>query len=194
LYRLLVAIDLPPEIKQRLALISCGLPGALWANADQLHLTVRYIGAVDGGVFTDVCDMLKRVRAEPFQLMLRGIGFFPLRRTPESVWVGVSRSEDLILLRNRVNSAVTKCGLGPERRKYAPHVTLGRFGGGPVRTDNPRRLAEYLREYSLFQTEPFTVDRFHLYSSSRSHQGPLYRSEAVYPLSSKGVVLDEDVS
>ena len=54
MYRLFVAIDLPPEIKKELGKICFGLPGAKWVPADQLHLTLRFIGEVDGGLSKDI--------------------------------------------------------------------------------------------------------------------------------------------
>ncbi|MDH3360290.1 MAG: RNA 2',3'-cyclic phosphodiesterase, partial [Desulfobulbaceae bacterium] len=54
MHRLFVAIDLPDTIKERLAEISFGLPGAKWGQTEQLHLTLRFIGEVDGATFVDI--------------------------------------------------------------------------------------------------------------------------------------------
>ncbi len=47
MHRLFVAIDLPETIKKRVADIRCELPGAHWVAAEQLHLTLRFIGDAD---------------------------------------------------------------------------------------------------------------------------------------------------
>lgn len=194
MYSLFVGIDFPPDIKSRLAMLCNGLPGALWREESQIHLTLRFVGSVDGGVFADIRNELSRVRIDPFNITLTGIGFFPPKREPDTIWVGVEKSEPLLQLRDRVDWAIIKCGIPPEKRKYAPHVTIGKFGGGPVKTAKPNKLAQYLSEYSLFKTGPIRVSRFHLFSSARSNEGPIYLPEAEYPLTREGVIDDEDIS
>ncbi|MBD3403051.1 RNA 2',3'-cyclic phosphodiesterase [candidate division GN15 bacterium] len=191
LFRLFTAIALPPEIRQRLTMLCLGLPGVLWVDPEQFHLTVRYIGPVDGGMFADIRSALALVEFEPFEITLEGVGFFPLRRRPEKIWVGVQKSEALGELRHRIDSALRRCGAPADPRKYTPHVTIGRFGPGPVKTDNPPRLAGYLSEFSLFRTGPIAVERFGLFSSARSHSGPQYLPEAWYPPESEGELDNE---
>ena len=58
MYRLFVAIDLPPDIVAQLQGLCCGVPGARWVQPEQMHLTLRFIGEVDGGVFRDIKEGL----------------------------------------------------------------------------------------------------------------------------------------
>jgi 2'-5' RNA ligase len=51
--RLFTAVDLPEPMKESLASMSFGIPGAKWIASEQLHLTVRFIGEVDGALFRD---------------------------------------------------------------------------------------------------------------------------------------------
>ena len=110
MFRLFVAIDLPPEIKEKLLAIGGGVPGARWLTAAQLHLTLKFVGEVDGGVFNDVINALGEVASEPFELTLKGVGHFPPRRDPEVLWVGVAKNERLVQLRNRIESALAEDG------------------------------------------------------------------------------------
>ncbi len=182
MYSLFVSLELPLPVRERLTPLCGGLPGALRLDPEQFHLTIRYIGKVDGGMFRDVSEALATVKAVPLELVLEGVGFFPPKRRPHSVWVGVRKNDQLTLLRGRVDSVLRGCGLKPEGRKFSPHVTLAHFGGGNVKSDNPHHLAEYLAGYSLFRSEPFTVDQFGLYSGARSNHGPIYRLEGGYAL------------
>ena len=194
MYYLFVAVDLPEAIRERLQLLCSGLPGVNWLEPSQFHLTVRYIGGVDGAQFEDIQAALETIRLDPIEIHLTGIGFFPPRRRPEKIWVGVSDSEHLTRLHRRIDTALVKCGLEPEGRKFTPHVTIGHFGAGPVASDKPRHLADYLGANSLFSTESFTIRHFCLYSGARSSQGPLYREEAKYDLTTLGVNIDEELS
>jgi 2'-5' RNA ligase len=180
-YRLFVAIELPAAVKEKLAEISIGVPGARWLTPEQQHLTLRFIGEVDGGVFRDVIEALREIRIEPFELTLSGIGHFPLRKEPEELWVGVEKSESLVLLRNKVESALSRVGVARDSRKFAPHVTLAH-----LKNPNLNRIGGYLAGNNLLRLEPFEVDEFVLFSSALSSQGAIHQVEAVYALNGKG--------
>ena len=47
--RLFVALSLPEMVRTHLSLLGGGVPGANWSPAENLHLTLRFIGEVDGG-------------------------------------------------------------------------------------------------------------------------------------------------
>jgi 2'-5' RNA ligase len=177
MHRLFVAIDFPEPVRRELALLCFGLPDARWVPPEQLHLTVRFIGEVEGSVLLDVRDALGDVRAAPFDLRLRGMGHFPPRGRPSVLWAGVDGGDGLRVLHDRVEAAVTRAGLPPEARNFAPHVTMARLKG-----THPRRVADYLTEHALFSVGPFAVESFHLYSSVLGPKGAAHTLEASYPL------------
>ncbi len=173
--RLFVAIDLPEAAQERLSMISCGLPGARWLPSGQHHLTLRFIGEVDSGQELEIREILSTVRAEPFSLQLEGIGFFPPRKKPQVVWVGVAENESLIRLRNRIESTLVAAGCAPDQRKFAPHITLARLKNTP-----PVRVARYLEAHSMFLLPPFQVETFRLYASVLSPGGAKHFVEQEY--------------
>lgn len=177
MYRLFVGLDLPVEVADHLVRISCGLPGARWLAPEQLHLTLRFIGEVDGGVFDDVIGALDSIDMHPFELTLSGIGHFPPRRRPDTLWVGIEQSEALELLQHKIDSALNRSGVPRDQRKFHPHVAIAR-----LRDTHPNKLGEYIVANNLFQSGPFWVDAFHLYSSVLSSSGASYRIEHTYPL------------
>jgi len=177
MHRLFVAIDFPEAVRQQLALLCFGLPDARWVPPEQLHLTVRFIGEVEGSVLLDVRDALDDVRAAPFDMRLKGMGHFPPRGRPTVLWAGVDGGAGLVALHGKVDAAVGRAGLPPEGRNFAPHVTLARLKG-----THPRRVADYLMEHALFLAGPFPVEAFHLYSSVLGPKGALHTREASYPL------------
>ncbi len=187
MYRLFVAIDLPPDIKEKLLAIGGGVPGARWMTADQLHLTLKFVGEVDGGVFDDVVNALGEVASEPFDLTLKGVGHFPPRRDPEVLWVGVAKNERLVQLRNRVESALSRIGLARETRKFAPHVAIAR-----LRDAHLERVARYLAENSLLEIDAFPVTEFALFSSVLASEGAQHQIEAVYQLHRNGNRNDQE--
>jgi len=177
MYRLFVAIDFPDLVTRRLIDICYGLPGAKWVDESRMHITLRFIGEVDGAVFQDIQQALATVQLEGFDLTLKGVGFFPPRRAPETLWVGVDKSDPLSRLRNRVESALKQVGQPNEGRKFTPHVALARLKG-----TSPDRVAGFLAEHSLLKLGPFPVAEFCLYSSFLSSERALHQVEASYNL------------
>jgi RNA 2',3'-cyclic 3'-phosphodiesterase len=177
MFRLFVAIDLPPVLKEQLIRFGGGIPGAHWLEPPQLHLTLKFVGQVDGGVFRDVIETLHEVEASSFELTLKGIGHFPPRKKPEQIWVGIKQSDQLLILHNRIESSLARLGLPREGRKFAPHVTLAHMKGA-----KEARVAAFIAEYNLFESDPFPVTEFHLFSSVLASQGAQHEIEATYPL------------
>lgn len=177
MYRLFVAIDLPPEIKRELGEICFGLPGARWVPADQLHLTLRFIGEVDGGLGKDIREMLSTVTMAPFTVRLKGVGHFPPRKRPRVLWVGLEANDMILRLRGRIESILVRGGLEPEGRKYSPHITIARLQDTPA-----VKAGNFLAANGLFATAPFPVHDFLLYSSKQTPKGAIHTVVASYPL------------
>jgi len=175
--RLFVAIDLPGHVKEQVTRLCCGLPGARWVRPEQLHLTLRFIGEVDGGMFQDIREGLGDVVLDAFTLQLDGVGFFPPRGRPSVVWVGLRQSSGLLHLRRRIESRLVALGLEPEARKFAPHITIARLKNTP-----PAKVGRFLENHNLFCSVPFSVDEFFLYSSRLGRNGAIHRIEVGYPL------------
>lgn len=176
--RLFAALDLPEDVRDRLAMIAGGVPGARWTPPENMHLTLRFVGDVDETVFADVAAALSRVEAPAFDLAIEGVGNFARGRMPTMLWAGVAKSPALDLLQGRVDQAVTGAGLPPDARRFSPHVTLARLKGSPR-----GRVQQFIADHALFRLPPFRVESFTLFSSFRGHAGAIYRAEASYDLS-----------
>lgn len=177
MYRLFVAIDFPPWVIRELVTLCFGLRGARWFSEDQMHLTIRFIGEVEGGLFRDATAALRSVVVEPLELELEGVGVFPSNRAPEVLWVGVRKSESLLQLKRKIDSALVQSGIPRESRKLSPHVTIARLKSTPL-----DHLARFVAGNNLFRTEPFTAEQFCLYSSFLASQGAIHTVEAEYEL------------
>ncbi len=177
--RLFVAIALPDETRERLAGLQEGIPGARWVPAENLHLTLHFIGEVDGRQAHDIDAALAAVRGPVFSIALAGVGQFGAKSKLRALWAGVEPSDPLLRLQAKVAQAVRSAGIATESRKFKPHVTLARFKNGA----NPGpRLYDYLARHGLFRAAPFAAESFILYSSFLGQAGAIYRAEADYPL------------
>ena len=180
--RLFVGVPLPAEVRESLADLCSGVPGARWVDTDTIHITLRFIGDVDAIQAEDIDAALSDVREPAFRLALRGVGCFDSGRKVRAVWAGVAKSDGLMHLRDKVESAIVRAGFEPERRKFKPHVTLAR-----LRNTTSARVGPYLETHNTFAAGPFPVDRFDLLRSYLSHTGARYQTIADYPLGDQGV-------
>jgi 2'-5' RNA ligase len=177
MYRLFVAIDPPDELKNQLTEICFGLPGAKWVDPDQMHITLKFIGEVDGAVLRDAREALHGVSFDSFEITVKGQGFFPPRGQPKMIWAGVEANECLTQFRNKVESTLVRAGLKPESRKFTPHIRLAN-----VKMTSPNRLVNYLAQYSLLKLPPFKATEFSLYSSFLATEHAIHEIDTVYPL------------
>lgn len=174
--RLFTALALPDAVARPMMLLQAGVPGARWQRREQLHLTLRYIGEVDGALANDIDEMLAGVEAPSFTLELKGVGSFG-DKNPRDLWAGVAPSGALIHLNRKIESALQRLGLKPEERKFTPHVTLARLKNAPRGA-----VMDYLTDHALYASGPFAVTAFALFSSKLTSDGSLYRVEREYGL------------
>ncbi|MEK9661181.1 MAG: RNA 2',3'-cyclic phosphodiesterase [Alphaproteobacteria bacterium] len=186
--RLFVALALPRDIAGRLAAMQQPLPRSRWVAPESMHVTLRFIGEVSNDVAADVDDMLARVTAEPFDMYIGGVGRFASKGRLRALWAGVERSEPLLHLQARIETACQRAGLDPEGRKFHPHVTLARC------RDIREELARpFLAAHDGLYGDMVRVEEFVLYSSRLGHAGPSYTPEARYPLGgAAGELADEE--
>lgn len=175
--RLFVALALPALVKAQLAAISGGIPGARWVPPENYHLTLRFIGEVESWRAEEVDTALAAIRAPRFELALAGVGTFEKGGRIQSLYVSAERSEALSRLQTKVETALQRIGLEPERRRFAPHVTL-------ARTDKAEthKVISFVQTHSLFRPPPVPVEHFTLFSSHLGKDAAHYVPEVEYEL------------
>jgi 2'-5' RNA ligase len=175
--RLFIALALPDDLKERLAGLQRGVKEARWVKPENLHLTLRFLGELDGHQARDVDAALASLGGEAFSMRLAGLDCFGDGRKLRALWVGVEDPEPVKHLQAKAERAVQQAGIAPNGRKFKPHVTLARFKKAP----SPD-LSSYLQSHSLFRSEPFPVTEVILFSSFLAREGSIYRPEARYAL------------
>ncbi len=171
--RLFIALDLPASCKSELLALDPHLSGLRWLPAEQIHLTLSFLGDVDERAEERLCESLAAVRVPRVFLPLRGVGVFNARGRPSVVWVGVGKGHPhLFLLHRRIQDAVLHAGLEADLKPFHPHVTVGRTRG-----ISQQALRPFLRKYADTEFDLFEVTGFELYSSVLSPQGAAHRVE-----------------
>ena len=175
--RLFTGLEVPSDIGFLLSLKRGGLTGARWVDPENYHITLRFIGDVDGQTADEVADSLDRLaNSMRFTVRLTHLGSFGGDK-PRALFAGVEPSEALTRLQAAQERVLQRAGLPPEGRKFVPHVTLARLRG-----TSAEELARFIAEAGRFEPLTFPVGRFVLFSSKDSVGGGPYVVEQSYPL------------
>ncbi|AWN50930.1 RNA 2',3'-cyclic phosphodiesterase [Methylobacterium sp. 17Sr1-1] len=176
--RLFTGIEVPPETGLALSTFRGGLPGARWVEPADYHVTLRFIGDVDGGLAEEITEALAEIRPRPpLTLVLDELAVFGGEK-PHALFARVVPDDDLADLQADHERILRQLGIAPDTRRFTPHVTLARL----KRNAGPDGVARYLAMQPVFPQVSFTAHRVALYSARDSVGGGPYVVEAAYPL------------
>jgi RNA 2',3'-cyclic 3'-phosphodiesterase len=142
-----------------------------WVTSDRMHLTVRFIGAADEERLAALQRVLLPTFETPrFTLTVKGTGAFPPRGPLRVIWAGLEDGRDqLLALERELTARLSTIGIGPEDRRYSPHLTLAR-----VRDPAGLRAAALLDGLQTHAFGHSTIDAITLFESRLSPKGPTY--------------------
>jgi RNA 2',3'-cyclic 3'-phosphodiesterase len=178
--RLFVALEIPSAVRENLAALIDELRAAhapssknkaRWVRAENLHVTLKFIGHVDAGKLDAIRAALAEGRFNaPVDLRFRGLGFFPNDRRPRVLWAGVESSASLAAVAGEIDARLSKLGIPRETRDFAPHLTLARFEP-PGISETLRAAAQKnaAREFGSVRS-----GEFHLFESKTRPTGADY--------------------
>lgn len=142
--------------------------------ADNLHLTLLFLGAVNEEQLPQLCQLGAQVASQQtgFRVVLDQLGLFPQAKV---AWVGPSQApRPLLELEQALREGVSALEFPLDTRHYRPHLTLYR----KARTLPP----------SAEPCSPITlpVSGFHLYESCSTPDGVQYRKLASWEFALTG--------
>jgi 2'-5' RNA ligase len=143
-----------------------------WVRPENVHLTLRFFGEVSQEELARISQAALHAaeQAEPFPMVLAGLGAFPARGSARVVWVGVKDPEPLLSLENRLSQGLERANWPPPDKPFRPHLTLGRLksqrGQGTL-----RKVLEENREVAVGQMR---VEHLTLIQSELRPAGPIY--------------------
>ena len=175
MHRLFVALRPPRAMRDALLAMMGGIAHARWQTADQLHLTLRFVGEVDRHRAEDIAAVLGSVHHPAFTLTLEGTGQFDRKGRTDTLWVGVAPHEPLRLLHHKIDRALQRVGVPPETRAFMPHITIARFGRGGGSVGG-------FMEAGAVPAISSQISEFCLYESQLGSEGSIYTIIARYPL------------
>lgn len=124
-----------------------------FTTAENLHLTLVFLGECDERQTAAVRSVLDEVRFDPFPIIIDRVGRFQRNRR-DIWWAGVGENEALQALQLDLTERLLRAGFSLEQRTYRPHITLGR---------------DILTNFPPWTIQPL-VDRVHTVELMKSEQ------------------------
>jgi 2'-5' RNA ligase len=167
LQRLFIAIDLPSNVRQALRAFKVEQYAVRAVAEDNIHLTLYFPGSAETAL---VIDLLTRfeLTSRPFELQIKGVGYFVGRGGNLILWAGVEPNSQLSVLHSELTACLMAAGFEVERRPYHPHITLAR--GLRIAKSS---IEQFMLENGEFRASA-PVNGISLYSSETTQSGPVY--------------------
>lgn len=187
--RTFIAIDVPGIVRRRAADLIERLRAddvnVNWVAPANMHLTLKFLGDLTDVQLVDICRTVCATVAEfpPWDLLCQGAGAFPGATRPRTIWIGVrDGSEPFVELHAAIDDSLAELGFPKERRRFQPHMTIGRVrGGGPSQL----RLGEAIARHADFSVGRVVADEVRVFGSQLSRGGPTYEVLARAPLDAR---------
>lgn len=184
--RLFVAINLPQHIRCILDEVQQNLrpllPEIRWVKAENLHLTLEFIGEVNVKQLPVIEEVLMEAARgfSPFHLSLQGLGAFPNLHKPRVIWMGLAGNLTRVKkIHDQIHQALLDEGFILDSKPFRPHLTLGR-----VKQDRScysgfkkERIDKKVKKWiSVYETNllSFEVNKIDLMQSVLTRKGPIY--------------------
>ena len=173
--RLFVALDIPGAIRVAIQSLIRDLKpfdnSWKWVRAENLHVTLKFLGEVAAQKLPEVVRTLRTVRAtDAMTLRFHGLGFFPNERRPRVLWIGMAAPAELPRLASDIDAAFADIGFAREEREFSPHLTLARSKAGTISAE----LRDAITKNSARQLGTMDASTFHLVESRIKSAGPEY--------------------
>lgn len=182
--RTFICFNLPREVKENLAQLQTDLKkrgrGVRWARPEGMHLTLKFLGDVDEGKIPEIADAVRKAVADRpvFQVEIAGAGGFPNLHRPRVYWVGVHETSGALeALQARIENELARLGFPKEKRKFSPHLTLGR-----VKFNDGLKAISEILDNKVLPPMTFTANEIIVMKSQLSPQGSTYTPLAILPL------------
>ncbi|MGE0191941.1 MAG: RNA 2',3'-cyclic phosphodiesterase [Planctomycetota bacterium] len=139
--RTFVALELPRSLADELADRAAALaehdPALAVPAAEHMHLTLAFLGDTWIEDVHRIAKALERAAADtpPIPVSCPGLGAFPdaaRARVVHAPVLDLSGADILAGLHERIGLELEELGFPRERRRWQPHVTLGRLRGRPA--------------------------------------------------------------
>jgi len=149
-----------------------------WVPAENLHVTLAFLGEVDEAQMAGVVEGLHYLRVAPFDLVAPSLVPVPNHRRASMCWLEFGDPDhDAAALAAQIAQIAEGCGVPVDvTQRFRPHVTL-------VRSRHGRRLAKSAAtafQETVTELGPgsMSVSSVTVFTSTLARTGPVYTAAA----------------
>jgi RNA 2',3'-cyclic 3'-phosphodiesterase len=182
--RIFIAIDVSEECRQaaadHIAKLRTTFPRVRvgWERPEKLHVTLKFLGETTEKELEDVTAQLDRIAQnyEPFEMEAIGAAVFPRPSQAKVLWLGVTVPREAERLAGEIEASCAGLGFRPERRRFAPHLTIARLR-------EPQSSGELVTAHlrSAFGPVRFRTGGITIYESKLQPTGSIYSKLLTIP-------------
>ena len=175
--RLFIAVDISEEIKNQIEETKKQIKaeGKInWVDKDKQHLTLKFLGEVPESQIKDIKAKLNTIKLKPFEAATKEIGVFPTEEYIRVIWIGFKDGNKITELKDKIEKSLLD--LFPKDERFHPHLTFARIKF----IKNKKQLIESIKSIKI-QPKTFKIEKFKLYKSTLTPEGPVYEELAVFP-------------
>lgn len=177
--RCFLAVRISTDVRRRaeklIKKLSAAGADVKWVESENLHITTNFLGDITSQYLVDISKETLEVAARhtAFDLEMTGAGAFPDTENPRTLWIGAGQgAEQLIALQEDLTESLAAIGFPPDsRKKYHPHLTLGRLKRFTPKVAELRSLLEENAELPMGECG---VKEIGIYASKLDRTGPKY--------------------
>jgi 2'-5' RNA ligase len=179
--RLFIAIDIPENLKEKLArlenkLKKCDLD-AKWINALNIHMTLKFLGETHEEQLAKIISIISVTAANfsKLELTLGSFGFFPNETSPRVFFISTDNEEILRNISLQLEDKLEVLGF-PKEGRFKSHLTLARFRS----KKNIDSLKNEIKNITI--EAKFACSEIILFKSLLKPTGPVYEKLFSAPL------------
>ena len=190
LLRAFIALEIPSKVQNDIHQATSKLRSEIgslvrWVPAENLHLTLKFLGDISA-THVEFLNQMLRVEADShkiFDIQLTGLGSFPSSKRPRLIYIGIQAPPELSALQHAVESGAHRLGYQSEDRSFSPHLTLGRVKhASQISASDQQRIRHALEQTKIDSLGTARVDSVHLYKSDLKPTGSVYTKLFSAPL------------
>jgi len=176
--RIFVAVDISVQARSKAAAYIETLRNEFrevrvgWDKPEKLHLTLKFLGDAGENQLETLNKIVREIagKISKFNVQIAETGVFPNARSARVLWIDVKdKAENLAKINNLLEAECAKIGFEREKRKFVPHLTIGRIR-------EPNRAGELANKHLENKFEPveFEVSEIVIYESKLLPTGSVY--------------------
>jgi 2'-5' RNA ligase len=185
--RTFVAFDTPEMVKEKIMSLQTILKNTnadvRWEAKEKMHVTVSFLGDVAeqslASLEMAIANVVKKYSS--FNVTYSELGCFPNWNEPRVVWIGCEENGGVLrAIKRDLDASLLPFGIAIEKRKFFPHITLGRI-------KSPQHIFDLLQsmENLTFSPQIATVNEILFIKSVLKRNGSEYSLLQSFPLFKK---------